>query len=290
MGLSTSKIIHRTGLTKKQINKYKKIFDEIRSINGKKCKLTSANLYLSFCVDEDIGYALFRALDLDGDGIIEFEEFLVAIYLIGPAPLDDKIQFCFNQYDINGKGYISRFDYNEALESTLLGSGRDQLAITSIVSPSSNYSTSTTDLGSTPQIQTPIFQDVQKIEVTTSANEQIIQSFISSGLKYSHREPTVGETQEHITDEFFKRADGDKDGCVNFDEFRGYAQRHPEILMSVIVMFEAMEAVLGRSVLYLNKKEKENGKHTSAYRAHSDSVYHQTVGWEMRNESQEIFL
>jgi Ca2+-binding EF-hand superfamily protein len=249
MGLSTSKIAQRTGFTRQQISNYRRVFDEVRSINGKKCKLTSANLHINFRLDEEIGHSLFRALDIDGDGNVQFEEFLFAIYLLGPAPLEEKIEFCFKQYDVNKTGYLSTYDYKDAIESTVLRSGKLQNGISEIINNSSSSRQNS--------------QAGHRASIAQLPQKDIVQGFVGtafSGTKWASDEPTLGELQEHITKTFFGTADRDGDGCVTYDEFREYARSHPEILMSLVQLNESLQFVISRTQVILQQKDEERNR------------------------------
>ncbi|CAF4396550.1 unnamed protein product, partial [Adineta steineri] len=51
---------------------------------------------------------VFRAFDLNGDHGITFSEFLVAYVTTTEAPLEDKLCYAFNVYDIDRNSSIDR--------------------------------------------------------------------------------------------------------------------------------------------------------------------------------------
>ncbi|XP_069127867.1 neurocalcin homolog [Argopecten irradians] len=52
---------------------------------------------------------VFRVFDTDGNGQVDFKEFMMGIYVSG-SPMDEerKLDWAFRMYDMNGDGYISR--------------------------------------------------------------------------------------------------------------------------------------------------------------------------------------
>jgi Ca2+-binding EF-hand superfamily protein len=51
---------------------------------------------------------VFRALDTDKNGAIDFREFIVSLNATTRAAADEKLSFCFRLYDVTGDGWITR--------------------------------------------------------------------------------------------------------------------------------------------------------------------------------------
>ncbi|XP_063777451.1 calaxin [Pseudophryne corroboree] len=78
-------------------------------------------LHNTFTMTDDmIMDRVFRGFDRDNDGCINVAEWVEGLSVFLRGTLDEKIKYCFEVYDLNSDGYISREEMFHMLKNSLL--------------------------------------------------------------------------------------------------------------------------------------------------------------------------
>ncbi|EAX92160.1 EF hand family protein [Trichomonas vaginalis G3] len=79
----------------------------------------------SFCKNlsiknKSIGEILYKIIDSDGSGQIDFVEFVDGLNKFHPrAPFDEKVKMCFKAYDADGSGAVSKDEIQEVIKISI---------------------------------------------------------------------------------------------------------------------------------------------------------------------------
>ncbi|XP_048462365.1 calaxin isoform X4 [Rhincodon typus] len=78
-------------------------------------------LHTTFGMTDDmITDRVFRVFDKDNDSYVNLKEWIEGLSIILRGTLDEKIKFCFEVFDLNGDGFISREEMFHMLKSSLI--------------------------------------------------------------------------------------------------------------------------------------------------------------------------
>ncbi|KAK3108187.1 hypothetical protein FSP39_002830 [Pinctada imbricata] len=87
----------------------------------------NAFFHKSFCfTDTIISDRVFRVFDKDNDGHISEMEWIRGMSIFLRGHLEEQVKFCFEVYDMNGDGYISREEMFTLLKSSLVKGNQEE--------------------------------------------------------------------------------------------------------------------------------------------------------------------
>ncbi|KAM6216055.1 calaxin isoform 1-T1 [Rhynchocyon petersi] len=78
-------------------------------------------LHVTFGMTDDmIMDRVFRGFDKDNDGCVSISEWINGLSLFLRGSLEEKMKYCFEVFDLNGDGYISKEEMFHMLKNSLL--------------------------------------------------------------------------------------------------------------------------------------------------------------------------
>ncbi|KAH3698212.1 hippocalcin-like protein 1 [Dreissena polymorpha] len=148
------------------------------------------------CDNGEFAEHIFRTFDLNNDGHVDFQEFLLGLCLAGSKDTETKITWAFKVYDIDGDGTISWAEMRNIIKS-----------VCKIVSESV----------------------VDQIDHELTRNNQ---DFRPPALKRTNTVETYEQRDKvaEIADKIFLELDQNKDGFITLEEFRDGAMKIPQVV------------------------------------------------------------
>ena len=116
-----------TGYDESTIKQSHKIFIK-ECPNGRLTPDKFIDLYKQFVLRgnaEQYCEHVFRTFDTDQNGFIDFEEFLLAMYVTSAGSAEEKLTWAFRMYDVDGNGVIDQDEMTKIVQAIydMLGAG-----------------------------------------------------------------------------------------------------------------------------------------------------------------------
>ena len=113
-----SKLSQETRLTEEEINEWHKGFIKTCP-SGRLKKAEFQKTYSALFPQGDASLFaghVFRTLEENKDGELDFREFLTLLRVTRKGSLDDRLRWIFDIYDLDGDGYITRDEMKEIID------------------------------------------------------------------------------------------------------------------------------------------------------------------------------
>ncbi|EAX96887.1 EF hand family protein [Trichomonas vaginalis G3] len=120
-----AKMSEQSYFSERQIFVLAQIFRNLTKESQINAETFAKNMKIS---NKSIGEILYKIIDDDGSGDIDFTEFVEGLNKFHPnAPFDEKVKLCFRAYDSDGSGAVSKEEITDVIKLSIEGSSLIEL-------------------------------------------------------------------------------------------------------------------------------------------------------------------
>ncbi|KAI4549727.1 hypothetical protein MJG53_002153 [Ovis ammon polii x Ovis aries] len=158
----------------------------------------------------------FRTFDKNGDGTIDFREFICALSVTSRGSFEQKLNWAFEMYDLDGDGRITRLEMLEIIED--IPSGKK-------IKQNKAYAMSGSKYYKEDKQSKVRGEGIEGKVILCKAIYKMVGTVIMMRMNQD------GLTPQQRVDKIFKKMDQDKDDQITLEEFKEAAKSDPSIVL-----------------------------------------------------------
>ncbi|CAG8495885.1 10396_t:CDS:2 [Acaulospora colombiana] len=174
---------------------------------------------------------IFQFFDQDGDDIINFNELVVGLSILCKGNLEEKIEYVFRGYDLNGDGFISRDELQQIFKAYFHISTE---LVRDVVKAMEEEMLENYDSKPSQSVATAFHAAIPSENYIQYTNQKSQTEEDNDTITWQEKTPVVEclgqDAIEEIVEKIFTSIDTNSRGYISYDEFKEYVQRDKSVV------------------------------------------------------------